>query len=57
VRVQGAAVNFIGAQEGELEFKPLVEERFVAACRRDHPLAKLRRVSWAQLARYDYISV
>ena len=50
-------LNFIGAQEGELEFKPLVEERFVAACRRDHPLAKLRRVSWAQLSDYDYISV
>ena len=50
-------LNFIGAQEGELEFKPLVEERFVAACRRDHPLAKLRRVSWAQLGDYDYISV
>ena len=50
-------LNFIGAQEGELEFKPLVEERFVAACRRDHPLAKLRRMSWAQLSDYDYISV
>jgi DNA-binding transcriptional LysR family regulator len=50
-------LNFIGAQEGELEFKPLVEERFVAACRRDHPLARLRRVSWAQLSDYDFISV
>ncbi len=50
-------LNFLGAQEGELEFKPLVEERFVAACRRDHPLAKLRRVSWAQLSDHDYISV
>jgi DNA-binding transcriptional LysR family regulator len=50
-------LNFIGAQEGELEFKPLVEERFVAACRRDHPIAGLRRVSWAQLGQHDYISV
>ena len=50
-------LNFIGAQEGDLEFKPLVEERFVAACRRDHPLAALRRVSWAQLCEHDYISV
>src|SRR6478752_6791134 len=50
-------LHLIGAQEGELDFKPLVEERFVAACRRDHPLAKLRRVSWAQLSDYDYISV
>jgi DNA-binding transcriptional LysR family regulator len=50
-------LNFIGAQEGELEFKALAEERFVAACRRDHPVAKLRRVSWSQLADHDYISV
>jgi DNA-binding transcriptional LysR family regulator len=50
-------LNFIGAQEGDLEFKPLVEERFVAACRRDHPVARLRRVSWAQLAQHDFISV
>src|ERR1043166_3908934 len=50
-------LNFIGAQEGELEFKPLIEERFVAACRRDHPLARQRRVAWADLAPYDFISV
>jgi DNA-binding transcriptional LysR family regulator len=50
-------LNFMGAQERDLEFHPLLEERFVAACRRDHPMAKLRRVSWAQLGRYDYISV
>jgi len=50
-------LNFIGAQEGELEFRPLVEERVVAAGRRDHPVAKLRRVSWAQLGEYDFISV
>ena len=50
-------LNFMGAQEGDLEFQPLVEERFVAACRRDHPMAKLRRVTWAQLCDYDYISV
>lgn len=50
-------IDFVGAQEGELEFEPLVEERFVAACRRDHPIAKLRRVTWSQLGQYDYISV
>ena len=50
-------LNFIGAQEGELDFEPLVEERFVAACRRDHPVAKMQRVSWAQLRQHDYISV
>jgi DNA-binding transcriptional LysR family regulator len=50
-------LNFMGTQEGELEFEPLQEERFVAACRRDHPLARLRKVSWAQLAAHDFIGV
>jgi DNA-binding transcriptional LysR family regulator len=50
-------LNFVGGQEADIEFKPLLEERFVAACRRDHPLAKKRRVSWSELAQYDYISV
>ena len=50
-------LDFIGAQETELEFKPLVEERFVAACRRDHPLARAKRVTWAELADHDFISV
>ena len=50
-------LNFVGGEEPEIEFKPLLEERFVAACRRDHPLASKRRVSWTELRQYDYISV
>ncbi|WP_028601043.1 LysR family transcriptional regulator [Ottowia thiooxydans] len=49
-------LNFIGSQEPEIEFKPLLEERFVAACRRDHPLALARKVSWSELSQYDFIS-
>jgi len=50
-------LNFIGSQEADIEFKPLREERFVAAVRRDHALAKKRRVTWAELGAYDFISV
>lgn len=50
-------INFVGSQEPDIEFKPLLEERFVAACRRDHPMAAKRRISWTELAQYDYISV
>jgi len=50
-------INFMGSQEGDLDFTPLIEERFVAACRRDHPMAKMRRVTWSQLSEYDYIAV
>ncbi len=48
-------LNFIGSQESDLEFEPLLEERFVAACRRDHPLAAQKQVRWSELANFDYI--
>ncbi|MCR5868912.1 LysR family transcriptional regulator [Aquincola sp. J276] len=50
-------LNFIGAQEPDIEFSPLLEERFVAACRRDHALARKRRVTWQELAAFDFIAV
>ncbi len=50
-------LNFIGAQEPDIEFTPLARERFVAACRRDHPLAKRRSVTWKELAQYEFITV
>ena len=50
-------LNFVGGQEPDIEFKPLLEERFVAACRRDHALASKRQVSWTELSSFDYISV
>jgi DNA-binding transcriptional LysR family regulator len=50
-------LNFMGSQEPGVEFEPLLEERFVAACRRDHPLAHKKQVTWADLSAYDFISV
>ena len=50
-------LNFIGSQESEVEFQTLLEEEFVAACRRDHPLAKRTLIRWSELAQYDYITV
>lgn len=50
-------LNFVGSQEPDIEFTPLMDERFVAACRRDHPIAGKRRVTWAELAQHDFISV
>lgn len=50
-------LNFIGSQEPDIDFQPLLEERFVLACRRDHALAGRRRVAWADLAAFEMISV
>lgn len=50
-------VSFMGSQEPEIEFKMLLQERFVAACRRDHPLARKKRVTWNELYEHEYVSV
>ncbi len=50
-------VSFMGSQEPEIEFRVLLQERFVAACRRDHPLARKKRVTWSELYEHDYVSV
>lgn len=50
-------INFVGTYENEVDFEPLLEERFVAACRRDHPLATKSKITWKQLSKYDFISV
>ena len=50
-------VSFIGSQEPEVEFKVLLQDRFVAACRRDHALARKKRVTWSELYEHEYVSV
>lgn len=50
-------LNFIGTQEPEIEFEPVLKEPFVAACRRDHPIARKRRTTWAELNEHQYMTV
>ena len=50
-------LNYIGTQEPDVDFEPVLKEPFVLACRRDHPLARRRKVSWAELDRHDYMTV
>ena len=50
-------LDMTGSDEPTLEFEPLLSEPFVAACHRDHPLARQRSVAWAELARYDFMTV
>jgi DNA-binding transcriptional LysR family regulator len=50
-------LNFLGQQEASMVFKPLLQERFVLACRSDHPLALRRHVKWAELKDHAYLSV
>ncbi|MCS3470412.1 DNA-binding transcriptional LysR family regulator [Pseudomonas sp. JUb42] len=50
-------LNYIGVQEANIEFQPVLKEAFVVACRRDHALAGRAHVSWSELGQYDYMSV
>nr|WP_295378108.1 LysR family transcriptional regulator [Pseudoxanthomonas sp.] len=50
-------INFMGSSHPELAFDALLEDPFVLACRRDHPLARKRRIHWSDLAPYPLITV
>lgn len=50
-------LNYIGTQEPDVDFEPVLKEPFVLACRRDHPLARRRKVRWAELDEHDYMTV
>jgi DNA-binding transcriptional LysR family regulator len=50
-------VNFVGSSEPGIEFNTFLEERFVLACRKDHPLATRRRVAWSELCKFDFMTV
>ncbi|MCE6967067.1 hypothetical protein LAZ41_01235 [Cereibacter sphaeroides] len=46
-----------GADDPDVTFEPLIEEPFLLACRRDHPLAGHEKVSWAELADHRFVTV
>lgn len=50
-------VSFTGNLAPEIEFSALMEERYVIACRKDHPLAGRTEVSWTEAYQHDYITL
>jgi DNA-binding transcriptional LysR family regulator len=50
-------INLLGSAEPELTFDPLIEDPFVLACRRDHPLAEKTKVAWADIEPYHLVTV
>ncbi|SNT35302.1 transcriptional regulator, LysR family [Noviherbaspirillum humi] len=50
-------INFIGAQESDIEFEGVYQENFVLAVPRRHSLARQASVSWDELAEESFISV
>lgn len=50
-------LSFSGRLDDAIEFEWLTEENYVAACRRDHPLAQRQSVTWADFYTWNYISL
>ncbi|SDV47358.1 LysR family transcriptional regulator [Chitinasiproducens palmae] len=50
-------LSFAGNLDEQVQFEWLVHEHYVAACRRDHPLAGRQEVSWSEFFEHDYIMV
>ena len=50
-------LNLLGVQEADLEFEPLLRDPFRLVCRKDHPLAALTEVRWADVAPHRFITV
>ena len=51
------ALNYIGMQDPDLEFSPLLKEPYVLACPAGHVLARRRAVNWNELAAYPLARV
>lgn len=50
-------LNFMGASDPDLTFTALTDDPFVLACRRDHPLAAVEDLTWADLRGVPLIGV
>ena len=50
-------INLMGASDPELIFDSLIDDPFVLACRRDHPLAEKSQLRWSDLEPYRLITV
>ncbi|HYF16379.1 MAG TPA: LysR substrate-binding domain-containing protein, partial [Ramlibacter sp.] len=51
------ALNYIGMQDPEVDFMPLLKEPYVLACPAGHALARRRSVAWSELAEYPHARV
>jgi DNA-binding transcriptional LysR family regulator len=50
-------ISLSGLDARDIETETLFEEEFVLACRRDHPLAKMKQVRWSDLDAHRVIGV
>jgi DNA-binding transcriptional LysR family regulator len=50
-------LTYIGVNEADIEFYPVMQDPFVVACPKAHPLAGRKRIKWEELGQQDYITL
>lgn len=50
-------ISYLGTQEPDLEFQPLVEEDFVLACPSTHALARKKKITWSEMSKHECVSL
>jgi DNA-binding transcriptional LysR family regulator len=50
-------INMIGAIEADVTFTPVMEDPYVLACHRDHPLARKNNLTWQSLTSHRLIRI
>ena len=50
-------INLMGNSDPELSFEPLIDDPFVLAMRRDHPLSRFAEIQWPQLQGHHLVVV
>jgi DNA-binding transcriptional LysR family regulator len=48
-------ISYLGTQEPDLEFDPLIEEDFVLACPPEHPLSRRKAVTWSEMTEHERV--
>jgi DNA-binding transcriptional LysR family regulator len=48
-------LTYVGTQEPDIEFSPILQDPFVLACPGDHPLAARASATWSDIAGLDYL--
>jgi DNA-binding transcriptional LysR family regulator len=50
-------LTYVGTHEPDIDFQPVLEDPFVVACPKSHPLARRRKLKWNELGEHDYITL
>ncbi|WP_187499754.1 LysR family transcriptional regulator [Pantoea agglomerans] len=50
-------ISFSSRSQPDVHFQPLMDDPYVAACRRDHPIAGKKSLSWQAFYQYEWVGL